>query len=149
MAHKKLAQLLLQNVASLSRLAGDIRGGAPVNMKSKQHFEVMVRLKLDGRTMLKDMAARSHMSAANISTTIKNLEADGLVRREQDKADRRNVWYSLTKSGEKSAEAAVEKFLGNITKFFARLPERDETRFVSALMDVNEILKKIEENDDE
>ncbi|MCL2629777.1 MAG: MarR family transcriptional regulator [Alphaproteobacteria bacterium] len=145
MAHKEYAYLLLQNVAILDRLSNHIKKSSALAKKSKQLFEVLVRLKLAGRTSLKDMVAQSYMSAANISTTVKHLESEGLVMRETCKCDRRNVWYSLTPDGARAASDAIDKFLGRITDMAAGLSASDEKRLTAGLMTVNEVLEKIKD----
>ncbi|MDR0319805.1 MAG: MarR family transcriptional regulator [Rickettsiales bacterium] len=143
MAYKKHSYLLLENVNALRHLASVAAKDVPMAQKSKQFLEVVIGLKLKGRTTLKEMSSASYMSAANISTTVRRLEEQGLVARETSMDDHRNVWYSLTAAGNKAAVDAIDKFLERINDLSKNLSARDEARFAAALTTVNEMLEKM------
>lgn len=49
-----------------------------------------------------DIVVSTMYKASTISLTIKNMEQDGLIRREEDKLDKRNVRIFLTEKGRES-----------------------------------------------
>lgn len=96
----------------------------------------------DGVTQL-DLVKISHLKAPTVSTTLRNMEADGLVRRETDKEDARATRVFLTDLGReidnkmrKSIAATDAIFLEGVTaeeqeyllKVMKRMKENMERR---------------------
>jgi MarR family transcriptional regulator, transcriptional regulator for hemolysin len=75
---------------------------------SPAKYQVLKHLaKADGPVSLRLLAEEQECVASNITTLIDRLEADGLVRRLDDPADRRSKRAELTALGiEKAAEGA-------------------------------------------
>lgn len=76
----------------------------------------------DGVTQL-DLVKISHLKAPTVSTTLRNMEAEGLVTRETDKDDARATRVFITEKGRKidekmreSASKAVSLMLGDISE---------------------------------
>ena len=105
---------------------------------------VLVRLHLGGRARLKDIAAREGVSAPNLCAAFRKLEQDGLIARDIDADDRRNVWYSVTSAGADLAMHVMENFRSGIDRMFANLSKADEERLTTAMKTMNSILKTME-----
>lgn len=99
---------------------------------------------MGGRGRLKDIARREMVSAPNLCAAFRKLERDGLLVREIDENDRRNVWYAVTPKGEKVAVVAMENFQSHIEQLFSNLPDAEEVKLTSALRALKEVLQKME-----
>jgi DNA-binding MarR family transcriptional regulator len=66
--------------------------------------------------------------------------------REVDIADRRNVWYSLTKKGIVLAEKTMSHLRDKIAEVFIGLSRDDETRLTNAVSMINAILLTLKTN---
>jgi DNA-binding MarR family transcriptional regulator len=101
-------------------------------------LNVLTQLVLAGEPLpLSDLAARMACVRSNITQLVDRLEADGLVKREDDPSDRRSIRAALTplgrerqRSGEKQLDALQAAFAGTLsdadraalTRAFATLP---------------------------
>ena len=72
----------------------------------------------DGLTQL-ELAKRAHLSPPTVSVTLKKMEADGLLARQQDEKDQRTVRVYLTEEGRSLNARVFESML----KVDARLVE--------------------------
>jgi DNA-binding MarR family transcriptional regulator len=149
---KEFAILFQENMISMGRFIGRmIRGGhlgaRDVDVKlggySRRYLRVLVLLKINDRVMLKDLAQVADMSRTNLCPALKVLEKDGLVRRETDRNDRRNAWYSLTGTGMRMANRALDELGSVVERVFEGLSAADEKRLTDATRTLNDILKKI------
>lgn len=75
------------------------RGLTPDGLTASQ-FSTLKVLKLRGAIPQKEIASYLLKTGGNVTVVVDNLERQGWVQRIRDKADRRLVMVSLTKSGE-------------------------------------------------
>ena len=114
---------------------------------TRQQLAILVRLLLDGRAKLKDIARREMVSTPNLCATFRKLETAGLIERTIDNMDRRNTWYSVTKTGEKVARRAIEDFYDMVENMFSDLSPTDEKELTNALSAMNDVLNKVVKSD--
>jgi DNA-binding MarR family transcriptional regulator len=76
---------------------------------------------------LSDLAARQQCVRSNITQLVDRLEADGLVRRIADPADRRSVRAQLTPQGEDRQTAGAARVEIVQAAFMAALPPADRS----------------------
>lgn len=149
MARKEFIRLFESNILILDKLADrlkrapHIRTGYPRNQ-----LMVLVRLSMGGRARLKDIARREMVPTPNLCATFRKLEQDGMVARTVDEHDRRNTWYSCTPAGEDIARQAMEVFREDIAHMFENISREDEEVLTGALKTMNNVLTKMELNDD-
>lgn len=145
MPRKDFIHLMEDNIITLDRLAGKMRI-EPTQLSGypRQLLRILVRVYMGGRGRLKDIARREMVSAPNLCAAFRKLERDGLLVREIDENDRRNVWYAVTPKGEKVAVTAMENFQSHIEQLFSNLPAADEAKLTSALRTLKEVLQKME-----
>ncbi len=74
---------------------------------------------------LGELADRLSCVRSNITQLVDRLEAEGLVRRVSDPADRRSVRAELTAGGRERWRAGAERFRKVRAEFEASLSERD------------------------
>lgn len=79
------------------------------------------------------LADRVALDVATAGSALGRLEAKGLVRREQDPADRRRRLIRVTPDGEALAAAMNEAAARAQARMIGRLPSGDRVRFVELL----------------
>lgn len=145
MARKEFIRLMESNILILDKLSDRLHKDPSVfSGFPRQQLTVLVRLYIGGRAKLKDIARREFVTTPNLCATFRKLERDGLVLRTIDEQDRRNTWYSVTASGAKIAEVAMENFRASIENLFSSLSRDDEHDLTGALKTMNGILTKME-----
>ncbi len=82
---------------------------------------------------LSELAARLSCVRSNITQLVDRLEADGLVRRVDDAADRRSVRAELTVLGAEKQVAGAEAMTAAQDKLAKRLSPSDRSALESAL----------------
>ncbi|MGN0596619.1 MAG: MarR family winged helix-turn-helix transcriptional regulator [Ruminiclostridium sp.] len=92
----------------------------------------------DGVTQL-DLVKISHLKAPTVSTTLRNMEADGLVRRETDKEDARATRVFLTERG-REIDNKMRKSVASIDKLFLEGVTAEEQEYLLKVM------KRMKEN---
>jgi DNA-binding MarR family transcriptional regulator len=80
----------------LGRLVRRLRAENTVPLR---HATVLSRLEREGPQGTSDLAQRERMRPQSMAETIKELEGDGLVRREADPTDGRRMLIALTSAG--------------------------------------------------
>lgn len=82
---------------------------------------------------LSDLAARANCVRSNITQLVDRLEAEGLVLRIDDPADRRVRRAQLTLSGQERYTAGVEQMNRVQAAFTAEVPQAEREAFVRVL----------------
>jgi len=118
------------------RMKRYVRGELPPyveNGMNEEKVRCLAALRFLGKSGLKTLAAYDGLSSSSQCILLGQLVDVGLAKREEDQADRRNVFYDLTERGHdviNSALAMRTEFLcGRLT----RLGKREKTRFAKAL----------------
>ncbi len=142
---QEIINLIEENIVIRDKISDAFKNkNAKLDGYSRLHLSIVVRLYMSGRAKLKDIANREGMANSNLCSCFRSLEKNGMVVRTVDENDRRNTWYSVTKSGEDLAKRALEIFRGKIAKVFASLSKEDEAKLIQSIKTTNEILKKVE-----
>ena len=82
---------------------------------------------------LSELAARLSCVRSNMTQLVDRLEADGLVRRVDDPADRRSVLAAVTRLGEERQIAGAQELAKVREEFTAALPVADRVALARAL----------------
>ena len=82
---------------------------------------------------LSELAARLSCVRSNITQLVDRLEADGLVRRLDDPADRRSVKAELTQTGVQKQRAGAAEMVRVQAEMSGLLPSSDRISLQSAL----------------
>lgn len=101
-------------------------------------FRIMNVLWAVGAAELRDVARLSGASRAAVSSALKILERDGLVRRERDSADRRLVRLQLTQHGRSALREAIRAQSDREREWLSTLPADDQqllSRLLAELAD--------------
>jgi DNA-binding MarR family transcriptional regulator len=121
----------------LGRLVRRLRAENPIPLR---HATVLGLLERDGPMGTSDLAQRERMRPQSMAETIKDLEADGLVRRRPDPSDGRRVQISLTPAG----RANVRRNRASREEWLARAIARElNGREEQALAGAIELLRRL------
>lgn len=146
MERKAFINLIEENGLILERLLVRIHQYPSQHIGySRQQLMVLVDLSISGKSKLKEIAHHQCMPTPNLCIMFRKLEAEGLVTRTIQDSDRRNTWYSLTAKGRKVANQFRESVFDMIESFFGNLTSGDEKKLTQCLVDINTILKRVEE----
>jgi DNA-binding MarR family transcriptional regulator len=80
-----------------------------------------------------EISKMMHVTSPSITQVLKRLEANGLVERHVDPADRRTVGITLTEQGEAVAHRAHETFSTSFHGLIDYLGEEQSSQFASLL----------------
>ncbi len=123
---------------SLFRLIRRLRTEHPTGLKSFAQMAVLMRIYRHGPATLSELAAADGITPQSMARTVGELVDDGLLRREADPSDGRQVLLSLTAA----AHALVQDFQSERDNWLARTmlerlspEERDLMRVASRLFD--------------
>jgi DNA-binding MarR family transcriptional regulator len=107
---------------------------APVGL-TPQKFNVLMELAAspDGRLSLSEVGRRLIRSAANVTTLVDRLEADGLVRRVGDPADRRVTLAEITQPGWRVLRPAARAVFAAERRILRQLSPSDRRRLTRLL----------------
>jgi DNA-binding MarR family transcriptional regulator len=140
-------RLVEENMYILNRLSDRLKAWNNLSSRhSRQQLSTVMRLYFGGPAKLKDIARREGVTAPSLCATFRKLESSGMIKRRIDDRDRRNTWYAVTSEGEVLALRLLEKFREGISMFFSKLPPQDEKLMMSALRNMNDVLKRMEKN---
>ncbi|MDR2823171.1 MAG: MarR family transcriptional regulator [Mycoplasmataceae bacterium] len=98
------------------------------------------------RIVPSQMSKHMHVSSARIAKLLNVSEKKGWITRVHDKTDRRLVFVSLTKAGEKESQRRGREMLQQLSKVIEKLGKKDVDEFIRILERVADIAyKEIEE----
>jgi DNA-binding MarR family transcriptional regulator len=104
---------------------------------SMAKYGVVSQLARSGEPLaLSELATRQSCVRSNMTQLIDRLEADGLVRRVDDPADRRSVRAAITRLGEERAAAGARAMKRVEDDFAASIPPRDRATLARMLTGV-------------
>lgn len=95
------------------------------------HLSALSVLAFGGPRTLGELAAAEQVTPPSMTRIVRNLEADGLVERETDPADRRVVRVRATDEGRRVMAAGRARRIGALAERLAKL-EEDEVALLEA-----------------
>lgn len=94
-----------------------------------------------------ELSEALHSSTARISTLLGALGKKGLVIREIDPGNRRNILVTLTDKGREQAALQEQQARSRMTRVFVELGETDTRELIRLIGRVSEISQKINPTD--
>lgn len=88
-------------------------------------FFIMLLVHFKGPKKMHEIADAFHMTRANTTILVDNMENLGYLKRERSNEDRRVVFVHITKKGKKLCESIVRNFSNMVSDFLARVPRDD------------------------
>lgn len=102
------------------------------NITSPQLVALMAIAQL-GASTLKSIGRAIHLSPSTVVGIVDRLEEKGLVRRERDTRDRRNVYVTVTEAGQVLVDNAPSALPQGFSSALGALPENDQHTLVVVL----------------
>lgn len=84
------------------------------------------------------------VSSARVAATLNSLESKGLITREIDKSDRRQILVKITQKGEELAEEHMQNILQDASMILKCLGDNDAKEFVRIIGRLVEITSTFE-----
>ena len=94
---------------------------------------------------MQELGEKVVLSRTRVSRLVDDLEADGLVRREPDPADKRATFAVITADGEAALRTTAPMYLDGIERHFTRhLSEREQRCIAEGLNRVIEAQEQVD-----
>lgn len=90
----------------------------------------------------RSVAEFCEVTTSAISQTVKNMQADGYLRREADPSDRRNACLTLTQKGEDAAKRLHERLESSDEAITALLGAERENELIAALDALTDFIRE-------
>ena len=99
-------------------------------------FEALIRLgdAPEGRLHQRDLAEALWVTKSGATRLVDRLEAEGLVERQPDPANRRYTYAVITERGRKTLRAAIPTHLRAVAEHFSRHLSREDERALRAAL---------------
>ena len=117
----------------------------PFSSLSKSQRDVVMSLNLYPAMNMGQLAVEANVSLQQITKTVNALEDMGYVRRYIDKANRRQVWVSLTEQCQSRIRSSCDANDGLLVKSFASLSDEDMLQLQKAACTITQIINKMED----
>lgn len=109
---EKLHWRLFRIAAALRRQEYDPTSSAPLSLTQ---CSLLYVLQQSRRSRITDLAAHERVTLPTMTRAIRLLHEQGMVRRERDEFDHRNIWIEITPKGIETQRAAMAELLVGIT----------------------------------
>jgi DNA-binding MarR family transcriptional regulator len=133
---REIAVLLHQGLSKLSRQIRNI--SLPPGI-TPERLSTLAAIEAHGPISVTALAEMERVRPATMSRMISALVEDGLVRRQEDKEDKRGVLVSSTRKGRRAYQRANQQYLKQLGAALTQL-ERDQLAAMRALADALEKL---------
>ena len=135
---KPTAPMLINQISRMfdERMRALLPAGHPLTQNSCR-FIMRTLMHHDGITQ-QALVNSTNMKAPTISVALRNLEEEGMVRREPDQNDMRSVRVYLTDEGRATDEAFREKLREMDNMLMQGISEQEEETLIRLLLTVRE-----------
>ncbi|MGN0625631.1 MAG: MarR family winged helix-turn-helix transcriptional regulator [Oscillospiraceae bacterium] len=117
----------------------------PFDGLSKSQRDVVMSLNLYPAMNMGQLAVEANVSLQQITKTVNALEDMGFVRRYIDKANRRQVWVSLTEQAQEYIRSSCDANDGLLVKNFASFSDEEMLQLEKAARTIIQIVNKMED----
>jgi DNA-binding MarR family transcriptional regulator len=101
-------------------------------------------LSLKGQIQLSDLREKIELAPSTITPIISSLEEKGLLERNIDKADRRNIFLKLSKEGKLYTKKVHEIAFKNTTKYIDYMGKEDSIELIRLISKTTKFFKERE-----
>jgi len=141
MEYNELALELLNSLQSIQRI-----------QSQKNIFEAMQGESFilgfianhDGDVLPSEISQKMGVTSARIANALNSLEEKGLITRQIDKKDRRQILVNITKKGKETTEQNKKAILGIAGKILEHLGEKDAKEYIRLVKKILEAVPKNE-----
>ena len=139
MNYKDLAAELLQNIQAFHKAQHQ------KNIKDRLQGEALVLNYIEhcqNVVVPREISSTMGVSSARVAAILNNLEGKGLITREINRDDRRNIIVKLTDAGRNIAIESKQEFIQIITDMLTLLGEQDAKEYVRIMGRLAEEISK-------
>lgn len=134
---------LLGEVHDTAKLFKDyLKRSGDVNGINSTYHRIMFAISLFGQVTAVDLVKITNLKPPTISSMLKNMENSGLIVREIDENDARNVNIKFTKLGEETCRKNIEFVRKNEIEIESVLTEEERKVVSLALQKLQEEIRK-------
>ncbi len=137
---ERIARLYPQLIGKMGRLRALVHEGMDL---SYNQYKTLLTIADRECCSLGDLARELEVAMSSASQMVERLVSQGLVHREQDAGNRRQVVIRLTPEGRELIEELQRGILKGYEQILARLPEADQEALVQAFETIGRILGKL------
>ena len=137
----KLAQRLLRVVDTITKIIENCTPDDTGQLRLNQ-IRTMFLLGYEPGLVQKDVAQRLQITPAAVSTTVRDLEGEGLVERQPDPSDARQIKLYLSERGEKLIAEGEKLRCAAVARMLNALPIEEQHAIVEALERALEITRE-------
>ncbi len=131
MNRELLARKIFQNMSAMRRLmfTQGAHGAATKGVPSRARLGVLFTIDTEGALSIKELSERFGVSPSAVTQLVDSLVKDALLKRIEDKKDRRKIAVSLTVLGKKKITQAKNEKIRSLSRIFAALTEEELRQF--------------------
>lgn len=139
------AAMIITEMDQLHRLFGSFRPTPPLRRSDIGLLIAIERLSATGGrgATVSTLARAMHQSSPAISQRVSLLQEQSLVRRTEDKNDRRVATIELTAKGKKTTETTLQGFLDTMNLALDKLGEEDTQKLIHLIHSLRGSLEEI------
>lgn len=142
MDYTELAGEFLQTIQMLKKF------GPPqkriVESMRGEYFALQFIARLGGEVLPGEICEEMDVSSARVAATLNSLENKGLITREINKSDRRQIIVRLTQNGQELADTHMQEILREAAMILSQLGEYDAKEFIRIIRKLVDIIPKRE-----
>ncbi len=116
--------------------------GMPINVSQ---LKAMSAFNQDAEFSMGELCKLTKVKMPSMTEVADKLEAEGMLKRERDKKDRRVVKVRLTEQGKTMHDRILSTREDNLLSAFGGLNEKDQTKLLQSLETVATLLSKLAE----
>ena len=109
-------------------------------------FKVLMGFELQGRYTMTDLRRENAVTVSTMTSMVDRMTQNNMLKREQDRNDRRIVLVSLTSKGKKVLNRLLYARRKVLESFLYTLNENEVKRFSRAMNDAAHFLNRAREN---
>lgn len=114
---------------------------------SLEQYSMLRIIYFQGPLRSAELTEQLNVNKSAITSKVDKLESKGLITRERDQSDRRNVYITATEAGKKvcdEVELKIEKFVGH---YLEELDPNDLEQFINLYEKISTIIQKSKEGE--
>ncbi|MCC0646846.1 MULTISPECIES: MarR family winged helix-turn-helix transcriptional regulator [Clostridioides] len=145
MSDKELSILLLESMNNFHNLIKIINNERYKKGKvlTERQFFALVSIRKHNKMELKNLSRDLHVSTSSLCILLNKLVEQEYVYREEDSRDRRNTFYGITESGEKTLDDEILKFISIISDKMNCLDVENKDKLFASLEDSRNIIEQL------
>ncbi len=141
---ERIARLYPQLMGGMSRLRTLVHDGVDLTYNQ---YKTLLTVANQGQCTLRELGEELDVAMSSASQMVDRLVVQGLLRREQDSENRRQVHIGLTPEGESLIAELQATILGGYQRLLSDLSDDEQEDLVRSFETIARLLKKVTEKE--